>query len=102
MSGSIRISIHDIQPGVACGSEIHDVDGRLLLGRGIHLTRDYLRRLTERGVTHVNVASSDLAALTGMRRKIAKQPAKPAEAPRRARRVDRSGEPYSTDRKSVV
>ena len=94
---NVRLSIHEIVPGVTCGSDIVDDQGRLLLSAGMHLTADYLTRLITRGITHVCVGYGDLAALRG---KKSRSPSKPQAQNESfaSRRVDRTGEPYSSER----
>lgn len=94
---NVRLSIHEIVPGVTCGSDILDDRGRLLLSAGMHLTADYLTRLIARGVSHVSVGYGDLAALRGTKRRTA-NPSVAQDTSFSSRRVDRTGEPYSSER----
>ncbi len=94
---SVRISIHDIRPGVTCGDDVLDDYGRLLLSGGTFLTEAYLTRMMKRGITHLSVASSDLDTLRG--NSVAPfRPTAAAHGSLASRRVDRAGEPYSSER----
>ncbi len=102
---SVKISIDEIQPGVVCGSDVCDEDGRVLLSRGVRLSEAVLQRISERNITHIQVDPADLSTLRGEKKPQARDPSSKRrrveaspESPTGVRRVDRSHEPYSEER----
>lgn len=50
-----RIGIDYLKPGMEVARKIFRADGKIILGEGVALTEDYIRRLPEQGITSIYV-----------------------------------------------
>lgn len=94
---SINLAIDRIRAGSICASDILDRDGRVLIGRGVRLTPEFLQELKNRGFDSIGVSPQDLQKLTGGSTVRPKTSNKPLTENKKFR-VDRSSEAISSER----
>ena len=94
---SVNIEIDRIRAGSTCATDILDKDGRVLIGRGIRLTREFLQELKNRGFESISVCPQDLQRLSGGSASQPQNANKPLDKSKKIR-VDRSKEAISAER----
>lgn len=56
----LKVSLHNLKPGMVVGRSVINADGFLLLGADIVLTEGYIKRLEEYGVSYIYIKSECL------------------------------------------